>query len=161
MARRKPTGEKRNIVCELARGDVICHFDDDDWSAPDRLEDQVSRLMATGAPVTGYSRLLFWDSIAGVARWYRARTPGYVVGTSLCYTKELWRIHPFKQQQVASDNDFLRLILKRVACSSEYRHIVARIHDCHHTSHKNNIKEIAPRELIPSAFWANEALRTS
>src|SRR4051812_20555321 len=30
-------GAKRNLACELAHGDVLVHWDDDDWSAPWRL----------------------------------------------------------------------------------------------------------------------------
>ena len=156
----KSLGEKRNACCMVARGEIICHFDDDDWSAEDRVEDQVKRLLATGAPVTGYSRLLFWDCIKGVACWYRARVPGYVVGTSLCYWRDFWRIHRFTDKP-REDNEFIRLILGRIACSSDHRHMVARIHDCHHASPKQNITEIAPRELIPTAFWKNEKLRIS
>ncbi|MBS1586159.1 MAG: glycosyltransferase family 2 protein [Bacteroidetes bacterium] len=28
-------GRKRNIACEESRGDIIVHWDDDDWYAPD------------------------------------------------------------------------------------------------------------------------------
>jgi glycosyltransferase involved in cell wall biosynthesis len=31
--RKSPVGIKRNRLCELARGDVIVHWDDDDWMA--------------------------------------------------------------------------------------------------------------------------------
>src|SRR4029077_19585158 len=37
-------GTKRNVACELARGDLIAHWDDDDWYAPHRLGYQVEQL---------------------------------------------------------------------------------------------------------------------
>jgi glycosyltransferase involved in cell wall biosynthesis len=33
LAEKQTIGTKRNLACEAARGAVICHFDDDDWSA--------------------------------------------------------------------------------------------------------------------------------
>ncbi len=79
-AGRAPLGKKRNFCCRMARGEIICHWDDDDWSAPGRIADQVARLRQTNAPVTGYSRLLFWDEKTQVVRFYKSQTPGYIVG---------------------------------------------------------------------------------
>ena len=33
---RHSIGAKRNIACEAARGEIIAHWDDDDWYAPNR-----------------------------------------------------------------------------------------------------------------------------
>ena len=30
-------GDKRNVACELSRGEIVAHWDDDDWYAPDRV----------------------------------------------------------------------------------------------------------------------------
>jgi len=38
-------GPKRNLACGLASGDIIAHWDDDDWSAPDRIEQQLRMLV--------------------------------------------------------------------------------------------------------------------
>jgi glycosyltransferase involved in cell wall biosynthesis len=54
-------GEKRNAGVNFARGEVVVHWDDDDWSAPDRIEEQVGRLLASGKAITGYHRILYWD----------------------------------------------------------------------------------------------------
>ena len=37
-------GAKRNLACELARGSVIVHWDDDDWASPERVSVQVAAL---------------------------------------------------------------------------------------------------------------------
>src|SRR5262245_38881356 len=34
---RKTVGEKRNIACEAAQGEIILHWDDDDWQASWRI----------------------------------------------------------------------------------------------------------------------------
>src|SRR5215204_4099526 len=46
---RHSVGAKRNIACEQARGDIILHWDDDDWHAPHRVRYQVEALLAQGA----------------------------------------------------------------------------------------------------------------
>jgi glycosyltransferase involved in cell wall biosynthesis len=41
---RKLVGAKRNFACREVRGEVIVHWDDDDWSASWRLSYQVEQL---------------------------------------------------------------------------------------------------------------------
>lgn len=45
-------GFKRNITCSFASGDIICHWDDDDWYAPNRLSLQVHPILEDQADVT-------------------------------------------------------------------------------------------------------------
>ena len=40
LSQRTRLGTKRNLACEAARGDVIVHWDDDDWHAPWRVRYQ-------------------------------------------------------------------------------------------------------------------------
>lgn len=158
--RRNTTGKKRNLCNELSRGEIICHFDDDDWSSPERIQFQVDLLDKSGRPATGFNMLLFWDCLKSRALRYRSHVKGYVCGTSLCYLKELWRGHQFKDKQVASDNDFVYPILKQIEASSDMSHMVARIHT-KHTSNKKGITETVSKELIPMGFWDNERMRLS
>ena len=60
-------GAKRNYGCERAAGDVIAHWDDDDYSAPERLADQVQRLLESGKAVTGFHSMRFTDGV----RWWK------------------------------------------------------------------------------------------
>src|ERR1044071_5568655 len=60
-------GAKRNLACEQARGEVIAHWDDDDWHAPRRLSYQVGELLESGAEVCGIRELLFYEPGAGRA----------------------------------------------------------------------------------------------
>ncbi len=156
---RRVTGDKRNRVVELARGEIVCHFDDDDWSAADRVEFQVRTLRESGREVTGFAVMLFWDVAHQCVRRYRSHMAGYVCGTSLCYTRDFWKGHRFRSKQEASDNDFVYPILRRIAASPDGSHMVARIHGCHHTSAKTGITETVSRDLVPPAFWENEKLR--
>src|SRR5207245_5280294 len=41
-------GPKRNLACEMASGELLAHWDDDDWYAPWRLGYQVAGLLQSG-----------------------------------------------------------------------------------------------------------------
>ena len=98
-------GAKRNLGCELASGSIIAHIDDDDYSAPGRLADQVYRLLDSGKSVTGYSSMRFTD---GRQWWeYSSTLPGYALGTSLVFCRDWWQSHPFPARQIEEDTDFV------------------------------------------------------
>lgn len=97
-------GTKRNLCCEMARGEVICHFDDDDWSAPTRITDQVTRLLESGKAMTGYWSMYFWSELLGKAFFYDEGGPNYAVGTSMCYRRDWWKDHRFRDVAKAEDN---------------------------------------------------------
>jgi glycosyltransferase involved in cell wall biosynthesis len=96
-------GEKRNLGCELAAGEIICHWDDDDWSAPGRIEHQVAALQASGKPVTGFHSIVYFDEVQCRA-WRYFGPPDFVVGSSLCYLKCIWAYDPFPRISLGEDN---------------------------------------------------------
>jgi glycosyltransferase involved in cell wall biosynthesis len=56
-------GRLRNeAIARAGECDIICHFDDDDVSHPNRLSEQVALLQASGADCVGYNEMLFWDT---------------------------------------------------------------------------------------------------
>lgn len=159
--RRRITGDKRNRVNSLAKGSIICHWDDDDWSADNRLEFQVDLLLKSGKPVTGFSDLLFWDEKERLAKRFVSSMKGYACGTTLCYKKDFWVIHQFRPRHESSDNDFVYPILNQIAASKDTRYMVARIHNCHHTSEKTGVQDKVAVNLIPAEFWENDKRRLS
>lgn len=80
-------GEKRNLGCANALGEVIVHWDDDDHSEPDRVADQVQRLIDTGKSVVAYHSIKFTD---GVNWWQYHGDSSFGFDTSLCYRKSFW-----------------------------------------------------------------------
>jgi glycosyltransferase involved in cell wall biosynthesis len=100
-------GAKRNFGCDLARGPVVAHWDDDDYSAPGRLADQVERLLRSGKSVTGYSTMRFTD---GVKSWEYVPLPALAAqtgqGTSLVYRRSWWATHPFYDVKSGEDSAF-------------------------------------------------------
>lgn len=97
-------GVKRNLAISMASGEIICHWDDDDVSAPGRIEDQIRRLAESGKQITGYSPLRFTD---GRQSWLYVGLPGYAPGTTLMYHRDAWRARPFRELRVGEDNAFL------------------------------------------------------
>src|SRR5260370_6871641 len=62
LADRTPTGTKRNIGANHAKGDIVANLDDDDWSSPHRIEDEVLRLMKTAKPLTAYNASILYNN---------------------------------------------------------------------------------------------------
>ena len=54
-------GAMRNRACELARGEAIVHWDDDDWYAPQRISAQVRPILEGRADITGLTDTRFFE----------------------------------------------------------------------------------------------------
>jgi len=132
-------GAKRNLACEQARGELIVHWDDDDWSAPWRLRYQVEQLTAAAADVAGLDHILFHDPAAGEAWEYQYPRGGasWVYGATLIYTKAFWRRNPFPLLNVGEDSRFVWAnVPKRVLAHDDHRFFVATVHTAN-TSRKD------------------------
>jgi len=124
-------GLKRNAACEAAHGDIILHWDDDDWYAPHRIRIQVEALCASGADVCGIDRALFFDPCAPAA-WeyvYPAGGAPWVCGATLCYRRGYWRAHPFADMNVGEDTNFAAAAQPGQLCVlPDNRFFVALVH---------------------------------
>jgi hypothetical protein len=105
LAESRSIGEKRNFGCERASGDIICHFDDDDFSGPERVASQVETLLRNPSrSVVGFHSMRFTD---GERWWKYIGTRNYALGTSLCYRREWWQVNKFPALMVGEDNAFV------------------------------------------------------
>ena len=102
LSERQMIGTKRNLACESAHGSVICHFDDDDWSAGGRIRDQVMRLLVSGKQMTGYHSVTYWNGMRAY-RYTSAILP-YALGATMCYQRSFWKTYPFPPRSYAEDN---------------------------------------------------------
>ena len=128
LERRLSVGEKRNRACELARGDVIAHWDDDDWYARSRLRFHVGQLRQTEADACGPGRLICFDPARDLAWLYQHAAP-WVAGSGLCYRREAWRQTPFADVDVGEDTRFVfGLRDHRVAALPDEGFVVSLIH---------------------------------
>jgi glycosyltransferase involved in cell wall biosynthesis len=94
--RRASIGTKRNLACLHARGDIIAHWDDDDWYSADRLRYQVAPIVAGDADITGLENAFvlalpqceFWTT---EPQLHERMFVGNVHGGTLVYTKDILR----------------------------------------------------------------------
>jgi glycosyltransferase involved in cell wall biosynthesis len=90
LDRRTSIGEKRNIACAAARGELIAHWDDDDWIGFDRLSHQAAAL--GDGDICGATSLLHYRLEAGEA-WLRSLPDNPVpelAGGTLFYRRSVW-----------------------------------------------------------------------
>jgi glycosyltransferase involved in cell wall biosynthesis len=131
-------GAKRNLGCELARGDVVVHWDDDDWYAPNRISYQVEQLKQHGASVCGPRRLLYYEPMRGRAWLYEYpadEQDPWVAGSALCYRIEAWLRAPFPDVDRGEDTSFVRNhILDAPLVLEDHRFVVALLHGANTSS---------------------------
>lgn len=118
-------GEKRNMGASRSRGEIIAHWDDDDWSHPYRLERQVSALLESDAEICGFRCMVFWADDSG-DEWLYEGAPDFLLGTSLVYRKDAWRKRPFEPLMVGEDLRFVRG--RRILTLDDHWLMRARIH---------------------------------
>lgn len=140
LPQRLSIGAKRNLACELAQGDFIAHWDDDDWYAPTRLSQQLAALQASrGAVICGLDRVLFYDPLAQQAWEYRypPNEPAWAYGATLLYRRDWWRQHRFDDVMIGEDNRFVwQASARQVLRLADGRWYVGRVH-AGNTSSKN------------------------
>lgn len=118
--------------------DILIHFDDDDWSHPNRITEQVALLQASGKQCVGYRDMIFGKqatldgaglcthcsansayycaeeagncALDGQAWLYTNQDPRYCLGTSLCYWRAAWEARPFPDISRGEDRKWLREI---------------------------------------------------
>jgi hypothetical protein len=129
---RRTMGFKHNLACELARGEIMCHWDDDDWNADRRLSYQLTEL--SHCPVmtlSGLSHLLYYEPTTGTAAQYiyPADARPWVSGNTLCYRKEFWQHHRFPDMNEGADTLFVwSLVDAKVQTLADHTFFVAIIH---------------------------------
>lgn len=109
LTERWTVGAKRNFACEQARGQLIAHWDDDDWHAPRRLSYQAEAMLRESADVCGINTLLFYDAGRGRA-WkyaYPSNMKPWLSGSTLCYRRAFWESNPFANINVGEDARFV------------------------------------------------------
>lgn len=136
-------GAKRNLACDYARGQIIAHWDDDDWYAPHRLSYQVAALLSEEADVCGLNNLLYYDieTRQGWLYLYPSDRKLWLAGNTLCYWRAFWETNHFANIDVGEDACFMWTQRpKRVALLEDRTFFVGIIHT-HNISPKETASE--------------------
>lgn len=124
-------GAKLNILIQQAQGTICTNWDDDDWSAPTRIEDQAIRLLASARQVTGYDSINYWDHLTRTAHRYAwPRSSTYMLGTSQTYFRAWGTRHPYQPITRGMDTAFSTEAAQAHQSTSAPAgpHMVARYH---------------------------------
>jgi hypothetical protein len=139
LSERRTIGAKRNLACEQARGELVVHWDDDDWSAPRRLRYQVEMFRSQDVDVSGLRAVFFCDPVTSRA-WryeYPAGRRPWVHDASFCYRRGFWEGAPFPDTSFGIDTSYLwQGPPKRVGALPDSSFYVALVHPGN-TSRKN------------------------
>lgn len=130
-------GVKRNYACEKANGEIIMHWDDDDWYAPDWITRQVVALNTSAADITGLNQVVFYSPSVDKRWLYQdldLEKP-WICGATMAYHKTFWQEHPFIDIQVGEDYDFVWNTGARTFAMGYMQGFVAILH-AHNTSIK-------------------------
>jgi glycosyltransferase involved in cell wall biosynthesis len=131
LEKRMPLGAKRNLACEMSQGELIAHWDDDDWMAPQRLSIQVSQLLDSGADACGIRDVLYYRIMAGDA-WlyhYPDHQRPWVAGGTLIYRRSAWVERRFPETNVGEDSAFVfQLPPDRIHVIEDTSFYIALIH---------------------------------
>ena len=123
-------GTKRNVAIERSRGDIIVHWDDDDWSHPERIATQVAAL-SDPVDLCGLAEQLWWNPTT--RRAWRYRYPGgrpWVAGNTFAYRRSAWERAPFRPRAIGEDTAFVwgsaRLAVRAI---DDIRLVIGTIHE--------------------------------
>lgn len=128
-------GAKLNLGCEYAKGDIIAHWDDDDWYASHRLSYQMEAIKNEQIAICGINNLLYYDLFHKKTYnyIYPANQRPWLSGSSLCYKKQFWKRHRFEEIDVGMDGLFVW------KASRENIHNLADSTFAVHMIHGNNV----------------------
>lgn len=102
-------GVKRNYACEKACGEIIVHWDDDDWYAYDWISKSVEFLNTSKADICGLNQITFFSPLVKKFWNYsnKATDRPWLSGATMAYRREFWLKHPFKDVQIGEDYDYV------------------------------------------------------
>lgn len=108
----KPLGSiglKRNYACSKSTGEVIMHWDDDDYYAQDWITKQLNAIKISGADIVGLNAIIFFSPLMKKFWRYANKETEHpwLSGATLAYTRTFWEKHPFKNLNIGEDYDYV------------------------------------------------------
>lgn len=144
-------GVKRNAAIERAQGEIIVHWDDDDWYASDWVSRQVEAQLTSGADITGLNQVIFFSPSQDKRYMYvdTEEDKPWLCGATMAYRKSFWKEHSFIDLQVGEDYDFVWNSGGKVFAIDYLEGFVAILH-----AHNTSIKPVEnPKHKKNSMAW--------
>jgi glycosyltransferase involved in cell wall biosynthesis len=125
--------KKRNMLNDLAKGDIIVAFDDDDFYPNTRVKHAVFKLKTSRALIAGSSELLIYD--CKTKKGYKVGPYHANHGTNgtFAYKKELLKDHRYNEntdKNYAEEKEFLKGFTTAMVQLNPYDTIICFNHDC-------------------------------
>lgn len=148
-------GVKRNHACSLAKGEIIVHFDDDDYYAADWISRQVEAQLSSGADITGMNSVDFYSPINNKRYKYEDKQleKPWLCGATMAFRKSFWESHPFEDIQVGEDYSFIWNTGAKLYAFDYLRGFVAILH-----AHNTSLKPVEnPKHKKHARGWNNKS----
>lgn len=113
LQRRASIGDKRNVGNWLARGEVVCLWDDDDWYSWERVRYQVLPILYDEADLTGIESAFLMSLSTGEV-WsvadtlHRSMFEGDVAGGTLAYRRDVAQRIRYPSTSLGEDASLIR-----------------------------------------------------
>jgi glycosyltransferase involved in cell wall biosynthesis len=112
-------GALRNLCAELAHGEIIVQFDDDDAQGPHRVSHQAHQLTATRQPFTGYHEIIYYSLHTRQPFLWSTRTGyPYPPGCSMAYLRAAYLEHPCPDTSFSEDYHFWAAVRRANLCTT-------------------------------------------
>lgn len=102
-------GKKRNYACEKSSGEVIMHWDDDDFYAQGWITRQLIAMEESKADIVGLNRIMLFSPL--INKYWEYFDPDkdrpWISGATMAYRKSFWENHKFNDINVGEDYDFI------------------------------------------------------
>lgn len=95
--------QKQNATIGATRGRWVTLWDDDDWSAPDRLTKTFEAIAATGGDLIGVERIHYHELTSPDRRTVEFTTPAVIVDGLVTFRRKLWEAAPFEVKSTSGD----------------------------------------------------------
>lgn len=137
-----PLGEKRNKLNELAKGDIIVCFDDDDYQFPERISYSVVKLNAEKTDIAGCSIIDIYYT--DIDKTYQFGPYGRNHGTNgtFAYRRKYFENHKYDNKKNGQEEpEFTNNFTEKMANLDQAKTILCISHDSNTYDKRNLLKQ--------------------
>lgn len=150
-------GALRNVSVARSRGEVLCHWDDDDWFHPDRVRAELAELSRTGAQALVLEDVLLYSPAERTLHWtnWRATEPKGLPGT-LMFRRAAAARYPESGPERARGED--TAAIRDLQARGGYRAMAGAAHLYVYVSHDTNTSGAAHLAMLARELAISRAL---